>query len=457
LKSAKPGSVSWSILRRAVNLSRQGKHPEALAQANLLPKDSGQDERWLYQTALIQLEAEQPAEALATLDRVTSGTSPVFHLYRAIILGQLERWDEALVESDKLMAASPGHQFLPSLQCYLLLGSGRIEEALKPLQVGKPMGWISWFRPELAGFSPLLSRLLLQVEAYLLPLEFPELQAGKALEEPVTIETPKQKLNLTTVINSMNGYVQQRRGLRYWEKGLTTSDHLKRDAYLELNLKAQREAVALEPLQFRGYYHLGEALLYASTPRGEQQPKREYLEEAETCFIHSWAQEGANPYLNFYLGRTLQMLGQPLAAKEYLERALKQFEKFPEAHYALGQLHLLMGEPAQAREWLKKSVSSDFLPVARERLHDLLEALNQGKLGQKPAMPKWPPPPAAGSDPTNGHPPPVESAAVASAETAESHQCADLASLPESHETSPVPPEEIVADSPSTPPAPVAD
>lgn len=449
--------MSWSILRQAVRLSRQGKHPEALEQANVLLQESAPNDRWLYQVALIQLEADQPEAALASLERVAVKESPVLYLYRALTLGQLERWSEAQAEAEKLKTASPDHQFLPSLQCYLLLGAGQVEAALKPLEVDKPMGWISWFRPELAGFSPLLSRLLLQVESYLLPLEFPELSEGKALEEPQTIETPKQRLNLTAMVNSINGYVQQRRGLRYWEKGLTTSNQTKRHLYLEKNLAAQRAAVRLEPLQFRGYYHLGEALLYAATPEDEQLPIRERLEEAEKCFIHSWAQEGANPYLNFYLGRTVQMLGKPLAAKEYLERALKQFEKFPEAHYALGQLHLLMGEPVAARDWLKKSVSSDFLPVARERLQDLLQALNQGRLGQKPAMPLWPPPPAAGNGPTNGHLPPAESAPVASEESAESHQCAAPPSPPENHETSPAPPEETVADSPSSPPGAVPD
>ena len=449
--------MSWSILRQAVRLSRQGKHSEALEQANRLLQESAPDDRWLFQVALIQLEADQPEAALASLERVAVKESPVLYLYRALTLGQLERWSEALDQAKNLKAASPEHQFLPSLQCYLLLGAGRVEEALQPLEVDKPMGWISWFRPELAGFSPLLSRLLLQVESYLLPLEFPELRDGKALEDPQTIDTPKQKLNLTAVVNSINGYYQQRRGLRYWEKGLTTSNQDKRYQFLEKNLAAQRKAVELEPLQFRGYYHLGEALLYAATPQNEQLPNRERLEEAEKCFIHSWAQEGANPYLNFYLGRTVQMLGIPMAAKEYLERALKQFEKFPEAHYALGQLHLLMGEPIAARDWLKKSVSSDFLPVARERLQDLLEALKQGRLGQKPAMPLWPPPPIAGSDPTNGHLPPTESAATASEESAESHQCADPECPPENRETSPDPPEETVADSPSSPPAAVPD
>ena len=423
----------------------------------MLHQEGPLDDRWLYQSALVQLEAEQPEQALTTLDKVKSQDSPVFHLYRAITLGQLERWDEALVHAEKLKEASPDHQFLPSLNCYLLLGAGRVEEALKPLQVDKPLGWFNWFRPELAGFSPLLSRLLLQVEAYLLPLEFPELHQGQGLEEPPDLEVAAQKISLTALVNSIHGYVQQRKGLHYWEKGLTASDPRKRDACLNKNLEAQRLAVQLEPLQFRGYYHLGEALLYAATPHGEQRPRQDYLEEAEKCFLHSWKQEGGNPYLFFYLGRTVQMLGRPLAAKSYLEKALKQFEKFPEAHYALGQLHLLIGEPVKGRDWLKKSVSSDFLPMARERLQDLSQALQQGKLAQRPAMPRWSPPPAEGSGPTDEHPPATENSALASEESAESHQCEAPASLPESHETSPVPPAETAADSPSSPPTPAAD
>lgn len=449
--------MSWSILRQAVSLSRQGKHAEALALANELAKDAATDPRFGYQLALIQLEGDQPEAALATLGAIEQPDSPVLHLYRSITLGQLERWDDALAEANRLKELCKDHQFLPSLMCYVLLGAGRLEEALKPLQVDKPLGWISWFRPELAGFSPLLSRLLLQVEAYLLPLEFPVLYPGEALEEPDSIPTPPQQWSLAALINSINGYFQQRRGLGYWEKGLSTSNAEKRHRYLEENLKAQRSAVELEPRQFRGYYHLGEALLYAAVPRDEQLPVRERLEEAETSFIYSWKQEGGNPYLYFYLGRTVQMLGRPLAAKTYMERALAKFEKFPEAHYALGQLHLLMGEPAVAREWLKKSVSSDFLPVARERLLELHTALQQGKLGQKPAMPLWPPPQPAGSGPTNGHPQPAEIPADASESTAESHQSEDPPSLPENHETSPAPPEQTAADNPSSPPVAAPD
>lgn len=450
--------MSWSLLRQAVSLSRQGKHSEALAQANnLLLKDPLGEPRWLYQIALIQLEAEQPEQALSTLDKTSERPTPVFHLYRALTLGQLERWSEGLDEAEKLKATSPGHQFLPSLQCYLLLGAGQVEAALEPLEVSKPIGWISWFRPELSGFSPLLSRLLIQVETYLLPLEFPKLYPGEALKEPTPIEAQPQRLSLAAFVNSLHGYVQQRIGLRNWEKGLSTSDPHKRDHYLRQNLAAQIKAVDLEPRQFRGYYHLGEALLYSATPYEEQLPDREKLEQAEKCFIHSWAQEGGNPYLFFYLGRTVQMLGQPVAAKEYLERALKQFEKFPEAHYALGQLHLLTGEPSQARDWLKKSVSSDFLPVARDRLLELSKALEQGKLGQKPAMPLWSPPPPGDNGPTDEHLPPAENAADASGESTGSRQCADPPCPPESHERSPDLPAETAADSPSSPTTPAPD
>lgn len=451
-----PG-VSWSTLRQAVSLSRQGKHSEALAEANNLLKDSPTEVRFYYQAALIQLEADRPEEALATLDKAPGPATPVLFLYRSLTLGQLERWTEALDQANKLKEVSPDHQFLASLMCYLHLGAGQVAEAIKPLQVDKPLGWITWFRPELAGFSPLLSRLLLQVESYLLPLEFPELRLGEALNDPVTIDTPPQKISLKALSNSIGGYLQQRRGLHYWEKGLTTNDPKKRHVYLEKNLSAQRRAVELEPLQFRGYYHLGEALLYSSTPPDQQLPLRDRLEEAEKCFVHSWKQEGGNPYLYFYLGRTVQLLGQPLAAKTYLEKALEKFEKFPEAHYALGQLHLLMGEPVQAREWLKKSVSSDFLPVARERLYEIWQALEQGKLAQRPTMPLWPPPLPEGSDPKDESPEPVQTDAIATEATAESRQSEDPPSLPENRETSPSEPAATEPDSPSTPPVAATD
>lgn len=342
--------------------------------------------------ALVFLEADQPEKALEVLRRAPSSDSAVAALYGSLILGELGRWDEAQAAAERLTSLSPHNQFLPSLKSYLFLGQGAIEQALKSLEIGKPAGWVSWFRPELAAFPPLLSRLLLELEGYLLPMEFSQLCSEQARSDPEQIESPPQRFSPQALIHSVLGLYWQRKGLHYWEKGLLSQNPDKRHEYLEKALAAQRRAVQLEPLQFRGYYHLGEALLYSSVTPGEWVPDLQRLEEAERCLVHSWAQEGPNPYLYFYLGRTAQLRGQPLAAQTYLEKALEKFAKFPEAHYALGQIHLMMGQRSQAREWLKRSVSSDFLPVARDRLYELYQAFTQGKLTSRPAMPAWPPP-----------------------------------------------------------------
>ena len=122
--------MSWATLRQAVSLSRQGKHSEALAEANNLLKESPQEARFYYQAALIQLEADRPEEALATLDQAPGPPTPVLFLYRALTLGQLERWTEALDQAHKLKELCPDHQFLASLMCYLHLGAGQVAEAL---------------------------------------------------------------------------------------------------------------------------------------------------------------------------------------------------------------------------------------------------------------------------------------------------------------------------------------
>jgi tetratricopeptide (TPR) repeat protein len=452
--------VSWSALRQTVRLSRHGKHTEALARADLLLSQNPQDPRIYYQLALVQLEADQPDQAWHTLEQADplQPESPVLSLYRALVLGQMERWDEGLEQAELLQRQCPNHQFMASLFCYLYLGLGDVSRALQPLEIGKPAGWVSWFRPELAAFAPLLSRLLVQLELYLLPLEFSVLSNSPALQEPKPIETPPQRLSLQALLHSILGLYYQRKGIHYWEKGLTHNDPQRRHQYLEKSLQAQKLAVEHEPLQFRGYYHLGEALLYASSTPDSMVPNRERLLEAERCFVHSWAQEGPNPYLYFYLGRTVQLLGQPAAARTYFERALAKFDKFPEAHYALGQVFLLMGQSAQAREWLKRSVSSDFLPVARERLYELHQALQQGQVTCRPTMPLWPPiEPTVDNDPTTEDLQSIQTSLDSIEETPESHPGEDPWSHPENRETCPDSPDLPSSEHPANPPEPKLD
>jgi len=442
--------VPWKQLRRAVSFSRQAKHEEALIEVGSLLQREHNDARIYYQIALIQLEANQASQAWTTLElaHLLDSQSSVLALYRALVLAQLERWNEALEQAEELQRICPDNQFLDTLFCYIYLGSHRIPEALSRLKVDEPPGLIPWGRPELSPFSPLLSRLLLQIERRLLPLENPELRHAKVWDEPPTPPEVPVVWSLSALSKSIQGYLWQRRGIGFWEKALSCQDPDKRQQLLHSAVAAQRKAAELEPQQFRGHYYLGESLLYSSTGPDELLADRQRLEEAEQCFLRSWAQEGANPYLNFYLGRTMQLMGCPEAARDYLQHALDKFQKFPEAHYALGQVQLLMGQPDLAREWLKRSVSSDFLPVARDRLQELSQAWHNGLLEKLPPMPSWPPPveatPSVDSDPTTPDPELAESPSDPNEETPESHQCAAPESPPENHETCPE-----IADSPT--------
>lgn len=413
-----------------------------------------EDPRVAIQCALIQLEASAPEAAWETLalPQQEGHSKSALALYRALVLGELERWDEALEQAEVVQGLEPGNQFLDTLYCYLFLGSHRLDAAVARLQLEKPSGWLNWNRPQLAPFPPLLSRLLLQVELNLLPLEYEQLTPRAALEEVPEFEPPAVSWTWNGLVRSVKGYAWQRRGTSYWEKALSNSRPDRRQPLLEKAVEAQRLAVQLEPQQFRSYYYLGEALLYSSTPPGSWKPDFGRLREAEDCFLRSWKQEGVNPYLLFYLGRTLQLLGHPDGAASYLERALEKFQKFPEAHYALGQLHLLMGQKAAAREWLKQSVSSDFLPVARDRLQELHQAWKEGFLEKLPSMPVWSPvPPEGDSGPTEVDLDPGQSSPTANVENPESHQCGDPQNPPQSHETCPDEPGLAVADSPATP------
>lgn len=448
--------MSWNLLRRAVTLSRQSQHSEALELAAQLLGTSPQDPRMFYQVALIQLEGEQPELALETLaqSEKQQPDSPVLHLYRAMAQGQLEHWELAWHSAEQLQRVCPANQFLATLLCWLHLGAHRIEQALEVEQIERPVHWVQWFRPELAPFPPLLSRLLLQVERYLLPLEVPILQGDTAPDDPTEIEVEPVRWTMEGLSRSIRGYLAQREGVKYWEKSFHHSPQ-RRHEYLRKAIVAQRRAVELEPHQFRGHYYLGEALLFGSAAPPSFRANRDELEEAQRCLIHSWAREGGHPYLFYYLGRCSQMLGKPLAARTYLEKALEKFVKFPEAHYALGQVELLMGNAVLARNWLKRSVSSDFLPVVRDRLQELASAFRDGRLEQRPAMPDWPPvQPTTDSDPTTLAADPVESGSTSSEEKPESHQSEDPQLPPENRDRSPDEPDPADSDSLSSPPAP---
>lgn len=439
-----------------VQLSRQGQHAQALSTAQALADSGPKDPRVFYQISLVQLEADRPQECLLTLDQSRSleKHSPVECLYRALALGQLQRWSEATQAAQELHQLSPHHQFTPTLRCYLHLGQGEVAAAIADLQIDRPAGWVSWFRPELSPFAPLLSRLLVVLERYLLSVEFPQLHRSEALQEPPPLEVVPTHFSLKALKDSVEGYFWQRKGLHHWEQALSCQDPHKRYALLGKAVLAHRKANQLEPRQFRGQYHLGESLLYSAVaPDGSFDLDR--LANAERCFLHSWAQEGPNPYLYFHLGRTLQLQGKPEAARTYLERALEKFTKFPEAHYALGQIHLVMGQEETARGWFKQSVSSDFLPVARERLLELGDFHKKGKFSEGIKMPSWPPPalPTADNGPTESHPQSVQIDSFSTEETAESRQCEVPNSPPESHETSPAAPDPPPTDNPSSPQA----
>lgn len=470
--------MSWSALRQAIRFSRRGQHAEALQRLAALDSWLPEDPRRCFQSALVEMQADRPEAALARLDRVAhlppKDNLPGL-LYRCLALGDCRRWTEAWNTAQQLLAACPTHQFKVTLLCYLHLGAERTGEALALLR--SPHSW-SALRPELSPFPPLLSRLLLLCEEVLLPLEVPALRRSQAvaLEEadasdeseaesgkggwlselrslPAHLSrTVKEAGSLPRALGrSLGGAVWQRRGVAHWESALGMKDGPERDARLDAAVEAHRQGNLLEPDQFRGAYHLGEALLYAAcrSNRAEADPVR--LQEAEASLLRSARREGVNPYLLYYLGRCAFLSGRPEASVTYLEDAVKRFAKFPEAHYALGQAYLLMGQRQLAREWLERCLSSDFLPGARERLDELGGQLEAGRLSEKRPLPLWPPTEDSGPTDQDPLPPQSPTEAVATPGLPESHRSVLPSSPLESHATFPVRPGPPGPADPSTP------
>jgi tetratricopeptide (TPR) repeat protein len=182
---------------------------------------------------------------------------------------------------------------------------------------------------------------------------------------------------------------KQSQGYSLLDRALRCHQAQQRQQYFWLAIQAMRQVPELNSEALRSFYSLGEALLIAAASQPKSDTTPEYLEEARRCFLTSWAQDGENPYLNYYLARTHQLQGKVVAAVTYYERAVAKFDKLSEAHYGLGQCYLLLGNQAEAQKWFARALGTE-LQLGRDRLVDLSEAQIQGKLNARQPLPAVP-------------------------------------------------------------------
>ena len=360
-------------------MRREGQLPEsvaALRQAS--ERMPGETRAWIQLgVSLLENEqAEQAREVFRKALELAPGNQGAL-VYLALCASDLKNDGEF---AEIFEQVSPANQILPTLKALHLLRSGQALAGLEVLEIPPAPASPPWRRPELSASGPFVSRLLLEAERYLLPVEIPMLERSKALDTAPPPEEPPPAVSLT---RGCQGWMEKQRGSRALEKAIFCRYGDLRAQLFWKAIEHMRRARQLDPNLFRCHYNLGEAILFAYSrtdmSRGE-------LLEALDCFLRSWHHEGPNPYLHYYLGKCHQYLGRVEAAVTYYNRAIERFTKLPEVHYGLAQCHLLLGDAVQARRWLLRVTSAD-LQMSRDRLLELSLRLHEGAVPEGPPLP----------------------------------------------------------------------
>ncbi len=379
-------------LQRGSALMMEGRYDDALtafeAAAHSQPKAAGP----LIQQALCHLALGQPGPANDLLTRALElePGNPAPHLFAGLCRSDLGDQEAAELCLQTVKKLSPDHQAVDTVRAILNLRRGNLEKAVAYLGG----------HPDLSLSSPIISRLVLEVERRLLPAEIPLLRRAKA-----RILTPEEQKappspGLAGLARSLGAWRTQSSGRKQVEKAMRTPPGSERRSVLLSRAVGQlRAARDADPSQFRADFYLAEALLYASRP-GEGE---EALRESREGFLVSWQHEGENPYLLYYLGRVTLLLGEVDASIEYFERGISKFAKFPEAHYGLGQCWLLKGDANRARDYFAKALRSDTF-IMRDRLFELISRYESDRGSLDRSMPEWEPKPELEFEPAEPEP-----------------------------------------------------
>lgn len=374
-------------LRQGSALMNEGRYADAVtafeSAAQAQPASAGPH----IQQALCYLALDQPEPASAQLEKALElePANPAPQVFLA--LAQSDLGDQARAETllQGVKKLCPDHQAVDTVRALINLRKRALEPAVSYLGS----------HPDLSLSSPIISRLVLEVEKLLLPGEIPLLRRQAAIipgdSEAPSTPGPGLLTQFSMLPRSTLAWLDQSRGRSLWEKGLrypTGSERRKR--YMQQATDRLRLARQADPSKFRADYYLAEALLYSAVPRAPEPDWMERLNESRECFLASWRQEGENPYLLFYLGRASLLLGQVEASLVYFERSLEKFAKFPESHYGLGQCWVLKGDPHKARGYFAQALHSDTF-ILRDRLQELATRYQNEPETLTLPIPEWEP------------------------------------------------------------------
>jgi tetratricopeptide (TPR) repeat protein len=377
-----PGQMS---LRRGAALVSDGRYDEAVtafeAAAQAEPAAAGPH----IQKALCHLNLNQPEPARLSLEKAIElePINPAPKLFLALTRSELGDQEGARQLLDEVKKLSPEHQAVDTVRALVNLRNQALEPAVRYLG-GKP---------DLSLSSPIISRLVVEVEKLLLPGEIPMLRRAPALipQDEEAPPAPGLVQQLGALPRSFLAWIDQSQGRKKWEKGLKyPPGSERRKTLLQEAVDRLRKARDADRSRFRADFYLAEALLYAAAPRSGESEWLGRLRESRESFLVSWRQEGENPYLLYYLGKVSLNLGEVHASTTYFERGLEKFAKFPEAHYGLGQGWLLRGDLHKARDYFAQALRSDTF-IMRDRLHDLVHRFQTEPETLSLPAPEWEP------------------------------------------------------------------
>ncbi|MGM9991234.1 MAG: hypothetical protein ACI376_00055 [Candidatus Bruticola sp.] len=356
------------------------------------------------QIGLAYLEAGDAPSASQTFARASQADSsnPSVPLFAALACIDSDEFDQAQTFLNKLHELCPANQAAPTAQALLYLRQGQLKEVLKIIFPEKG-------NFDLSVSPPVLTRLAVSIEEYIMPRELPEItddwetpfyeapvnsphseadHSENSQVEEAEPQSPAEKTSSAQPAEVRNSKIKSfldstipneasslaAKGSRRLQKCWNLEPE-RRLAELKIAKQELQEAYNKNPLIIQLAYDLGEAYLGClefSHKVGNRISSEEVenLRQAAVYFQNALQENKENAYTLHYIARTALLLKEYRKAKEAWSLALTFFEKLPEAHYGLAQVYVMAHDFLKARQHMTLSLMSD-MDLLRERFQDL--------------------------------------------------------------------------------------
>ena len=290
------------------------------------------DGRALHRAGVLWLLGGDPARSVSYLRAAVRAAPDLVDARLALgqALGQLERFEEALVHLDRAAGDAPGRHEASYLAAAVLDRAGRLSEAVESAGAATR---IAPRNPELRRF---LGRLLLRIEHWREaqgeleaalrlgyredPAIFQDLGAALIGQERLALARAAYERHLELVPDDPETLLQL--GYLDWRRG----DHHASEERL-------RKAISLDPDLRRAHHFLGLTALRRFDLAGAEAAFRRALAEGED-FPEAW----------FHLGKIALRRGDPEQAAGLLETALRYAPEYAEAYYQLAFARRRLGD-----------------------------------------------------------------------------------------------------------------